>query len=168
MPSDLLLPDFHKVIQTTMGWENAHLHQFVKKKTFYAPKMDDFYLFDMGAEDYKKIKVSDLLIKERDKIIYEYDFGDGWEHDVVLEKILPYDKNQTLPVCIKGKMNCPLEDSGGVWGYAELLEILKNPEHEEYEYYLEWLDGSFDPEFFDKDEVNEMLQEKDYGCYSFF
>ena len=97
---------------------------------------------------------------------YEYDFGDGWNHEIVLEKILPFDDKVEYPVCIKGKMNCPLEDCGGVWGYADLLKVLKNPQHKEYDELVDWVgDEDFDPEYFDKDEVNELLREKNYGCW---
>lgn len=69
------------------------------------------------------------------------------------------------PICLTGKMNCPPEDCGGVWGYSELLEILKDPDHEEYDSYLEWLGGKFDPGYFDKDKVNDCLREEDFGFY---
>ena len=165
IPSDLLLSDFHKVIQTSMGWTNSHLHQFIKNRTFYTVKMQDDDLWDeMDNVDYKEMKISDLLKKEKDKIVYEYDFGDGWEHDIILEKILPPDNNTKHPICLTGKMNCPPEDCGGIWGYSDMLEILKDPDHEEYESYIEWLGEEFDPTYFDKDEVNELLREKDYGC----
>jgi len=165
IPSDLLLSDFHKVIQTSMGWTNSHLHQFIKNRTFYTVKMQDDDLWDeMDNVDYKEMKISDLLKKEKDKIVYEYDFGDGWEHDIILEKILPPDNNTKHPICLTGKMNCPPEDCGGIWGYSDMLEILKDPDHEEYESYIEWLGEEFDPKYFDKDEVNELLREKDYGC----
>jgi len=165
IPSDLLLSDFHKVIQTSMGWTNSHLHQFIKNRTFYTVKMQDDDLWDeMDNVDYKEIKISDLLKKEKDKIVYEYDFGDGWEHDIILEKILPPDNDTKHPICLTGKMNCPPEDCGGIWGYSDMLEILKDPDHEEYESYIEWLGEEFDPKYFDKDEVNELLREKDYGC----
>lgn len=166
IPSDLLLSDFHKIIQTAMGWTNSHLHQFIKDRTFYAPHMeeeDDFWPRP-NRIDYEKITISELLKKEKDKIIYEYDFGDGWRHDIVLQKILPPDDKADYPVCLSGKMNCPPEDCGGVWGYAEMLRILNQPDHEEYESYRKWLGGDFDPEYFDKDEVNEMLREPDFGC----
>ncbi len=168
MPSNMLLSDLHKVIQTTMGWTNSHLHQFIKDRTFYAEKSEDDDFWDeMDNVDYKKIKVSDLLKAEKDKMVYEYDFGDGWEHDVILEKILPMDKNTTLPICLTGKNSCPPEDCGGVWGYAEMLEVLKNPKHEEYESIVEWLGEEFDPTYFDKNEVNEMLQSKNYGVFEY-
>lgn len=160
IPSDLLLSDFHKVIQTSMGWTNSHLHQFIKNKTFYTVKMqDDDFWEEMDNVDYKNMKVTDLLKKEKDKIVYEYDFGDGWEHDIILEKILPLDNNTKYPICLTGKMNCPPEDCGGIWGYSDMLEILKDPDHEEYESYIEWLGEKFDPEYFNKDEVNEFLKE---------
>ena len=147
------------IIQITMGWTNSHLHQFIKNRTFYTERMpDDDTWGEMDNVDYKKIKISSLLKKEKEKIVYEYDFGDGWEHDVLLEKILPGDEKLKLPVCVAGKMACPPEDCGGIWGYADLLEILKNPKHEEYDSFMEWLGGEFNPEHFDKDEVNKMLR----------
>jgi len=166
---DLLLSDFHKIIQTSMGWTNSHLHQFIKNQTYYSMRMPENDLWDeMNDVDYKKMKISDLLKNEKEKITYEYDFGDSWYHDVILEKILPVDEKLKYPVCLAGKMNCPPEDCGGVWGYSDMLEILKQPDHEEYDSYIEWLGGPFDPEHFDKDIVNEMLREEDFGCIGFF
>lgn len=170
IPSDLLLVDIHKIIQTTMGWTNSHLHQFIKDRTFYSIKYkDDFTCNEMNNIDYKKkkIRLSDLLKTEKDKIIYEYDFGDGWEHEIILEKILPVDNKVKYPICMSGKMHCPPEDCGGIWGYSDLLEILKQPDHEEYESSIEWLGDDFDPEYFDKDEVNDLLKEKNFGCLEF-
>lgn len=159
IPSDLLLSDFHMVIQITMGWTNSHLHQFIKDRTYYTKRMpDDDFWDEMDNVDYKNMKIADLLQKEKEKIVYEYDFGDSWEHDVILEKILPIDNNLKYPVCLTGKMSCPPEDCGGVWGYSEMLEVLKDPSHEQYESYIEWLGGEeFDPEFFDKNEINELF-----------
>jgi len=166
--SDVLLPDFHKIIQTAMGWTNSHLHQFIKDRIFYTLKTPDNDMWDdLENVDYRKIKISALLKSEKDKVLYEYDFGDGWEHDIVLEKIMPVDEKIQVPVCLAGKMNCPPEDCGGVWGYADLLEILKNPKHKEYESYMEWMGGEFSPEYFDKEEVNKLLVEKDFGCFRF-
>ncbi len=158
IPSDFLLSDFHLIIQITMGWTNSHLHQFIINRTFYTQRMQDDDLWDeMDNVDYKKMKISDLLKKEKEKIVYEYDFGDSWEHDIILEKILPIDNNLKYPVCLTGKMNCPPEDCGGVWGYFDMLKVLKDPDHEEYESYIEWLGEEFDPEFFDKNEINKLL-----------
>ena len=84
---------------------------------------------------------------------YTYDFGDNWEHTVELEEILPRDKDVEYPRCIAGERACPPEDCGGIWGYEDLLQIISDPEHEEYEAMLEWIGGEFDPEHFDAKEV---------------
>ena len=168
IPSDLLLSDFHKIIQVSMGWTNSHLHQFIKNRIFYTERMlDDDLWGEMDNVDYKFIRVSDLLKKEKERIIYEYDFGDGWEHHIIVEKILPIDSKINYPVCVKGKMNCPPEDCGGIWGYASMLEILEQPDHEEYESFIEWLGGKFEPEYFDLEEINELLSEDNYGLFEF-
>ncbi len=159
VPSDLLLSHFHEVIQVTMGWTNSHLHQFIKNKTYYTEKMIGDDLWDeMGNIDYSGMKISDLLKKEKDKIIYEYDFGDSWKHDITLEKIEESEINDYRPICLTGKNNCPPEDCGGIWGYNDMLEILKQPDHEEYEEYVEWLGEEYDPKYFDKNEINKIFK----------
>ena len=169
VPSDLLLSDFHKIIQTTMGWTNSHLHQFIQNRTFYTRRMEDDGFWDeMDNVDYSKIKVSDLLKKEKDRITYEYDFGDSWEHDIILEKIEKNGTNKNIPTCLTGKNNCPPEDCGGIWGYSDMLEILKHPDHEEYEEYVEWLGEEFDLKNFDKIKINERLKTQDFGCFELF
>ena len=169
IPSDMLLSDFHKVIQSAMGWTNSHLHQFVKDETYYLQKMQDDWTWDeMNNVDYKRRKVSGLLKKENDVMIYEYDFGDSWEHIILLEKITENTRGQKMPVCLDGKRNCPPEDCGGTYGYEDLLNILADPKHEEHGNYLKWLGGEFDPEYFSVDEVNKLLKRKDYGCISFY
>lgn len=166
IPSDLLLPDFHKVIQSTMGWTNSHLHQFKKGNKFYKERIpvDDFW-DEITDVDYANVRISDVLSQEKEKITYVYDFGDRWEHDIILEKILPADKHMKYPSCLTGKRTCPPEDCGGTWGYEEMLEILKQPDHEEYESYLEWLGEEFDPEFFDMKRVNALLKTENFGVF---
>ena len=156
VPSDIQLGKLHIVLQVVMGWTNSHLHQFVSGRTFYGIH-DDEFSFEMEVEDENKYKLNQLLKSEKDALIYEYDFGDGWEHKIVLEKILPHENDKQLPRCIKGKRACPPEDCGGIWGYQGLLDILKDPEHQEYEDMVEWLDGEFDSEAFSIDEINERL-----------
>ena len=156
IPSDLLLSDFHKIIQISMGWTNSHLHQFIKNRTYYTVRMPDDDLWDeMDNIDYKTMKISDLLKKNKEKIIYEYDFGDGWEHDIILEKRLPIDDKITYPICLTGKMNCPPEDCGGIWGYEHNLEVLADKNHPDYEEIHEWMGDDVTPEFFDLKKINE-------------
>lgn len=158
--SDILLVDLHRIIQTTMGWTNSHLHLFSDGIFEYSPKEFEVE----NTKNSRIVRLDKILKEEKSKINYEYDFGDGWEHDLILEKILTPDNQLQVPKCIAGKRNCPPEDCGGIWGYSDMLEILKQTDHEEYESYLEWLGGNFDPEYFDMDDINERLKKKDFGC----
>jgi hypothetical protein len=97
----------------------------------------------------KTAKISDYFTLKNKGAFYEYDFGDDWQHKITLEKILPAKEGEKYPVCIDGKRACPPEDVGGVCSYAEFLEILKDPNHEDYEESIEWAGEDFDPELFD-------------------
>lgn len=156
IPSTMGLDVLHQVLQTAMGWTDSHLHQFVSGRTFYSA-VDEYDEFGMEAEDESRYTIAQLLQKEKDSILYEYDFGDDWQHRIVLEKTLPLDGATPLPKCIKGRRACPPEDCGGVWGYQNLLEVLKDPGHSEYDDMLEWVGGGLDPERFDVREINAML-----------
>jgi hypothetical protein len=92
------------------------------------------------------------------KFVYEYDFGDSWEHAIVVEKIVPPEAGVKYPRCLKGKRACPPEDVGGIWGYANFLEAIHDPNHEEHDSYLAWISGAFDPEALDLDEINQALR----------
>jgi hypothetical protein len=111
----------------------------------------------MDIEDEDKYKLDQLLKSEKDTIIYEYDFGDGWEHKVLLEKILHFNTDNKLPICTKGKRACPPEDCGGIWGYGDLIDILNDSEHSEHESMLEWLGDKFDSEALDIEQINKTL-----------
>jgi hypothetical protein len=163
--SDIKLPDLHKIIQTVMGWTNSHLHQFIIGNQYYSLPNDESFC---KVIDYRKVKLDSLFNTPKSKLIYEYDFGDGWEHSIVIEKTLPREKNTYYPICIEGKRNCPPEDCGGAFGYENLIEIINNPEHEEYDEMMEWLGDYFDPEKFNIDEMNEFLREKNFGCIELF
>lgn len=155
VPSDVSLGRFHMILQVIMGWTNSHLHQFISGSTMYGMVDDD--LIELDMKDENQYKLSDLLKEEKDTVRYEYDFGDSWMHKIILEKKLPYDESIKVPSCIKGKRACPPEDCGGVWGYDDLQAIVKNPSHPEHQEMLEWLGGKFDPDYFDVEEVNQML-----------
>jgi hypothetical protein len=155
VPGNIGLAAFHDVIQVTMGWTDSHLHQFIANQVFYGTPHD----FELEMEDETQYKLFQLLTKEKESLVYEYDFGDSWEHKILLEKILPCDPKIALPICLKGKRACPPEDCGGIWGYEELLQTISNPKHPEHDEMLEWLGAEFDPEEFDLEEINEDLEE---------
>lgn len=154
--ADTPLEDLHYIIQDVMGWYNAHLHLFKKGTLLFEPEEFSEGFFESNG-DYDGTIISDLLKKEKDKIEYEYDFGDGWAHTITLEKILNQTKYESLPVCTGGKNACPPEDCGGIPGYYMMLEALKDPKHPEYESYKEWLGGDFDPTYFNIDDFNELM-----------
>jgi hypothetical protein len=91
---------------------------------------------------------------------YEYDFGDSWRHEILVEKVLAPEAGGRYPQCVAGKRACPPEDCGGVWGYERFLEVIKDEDDPEHEETLEWAGGSFDPEAFSVEEANEALQEE--------
>ncbi len=106
-------------------------------------------LEELQMEDERMMRLSELIDEPKETFEYAYDFGDNWQHVVTLEKILPAASAVKYPVCLAGKRACPPEDSGGVWGYSDLLKILRNPAHPEYRDMRAWAGRSFDPEVFD-------------------
>jgi len=114
---------------------------------------------EMEGEDENAVTLGEVCPKIKSKLIYEYDFGDGWEHTIEVQKIVAPELDVEYPVCLSGKKACPPEDCGGVWGYYELLETIADPKHEEHEDMLEWLGGEFDPDTFNLKEVNVILAE---------
>jgi hypothetical protein len=158
VPATYTLGDFHYVIQIAMGWENDHLHAFrIGGRSFAIPMEDDL---DGSDEDSDMVTLAKLgLSKPGAKFNYEYDFGDGWEHEITVETVTKRNKNRHYPQCLKAVRACPPEDCGGVPGFARLLKIMKNPNHSEYEDTLEWLGEGFDPKFVDVDEINETFTE---------
>ncbi len=157
VPGDITLAKLHRVIQAVMGWYDSHLHQFIVGKTYYGvPSLDEFS--ELELKDERKVRLDQVLSKLKQKMVYEYDFGDGWEHDIVLEKVLPLDSNTRYPVCLEGARACPPEDCGGVGGYENFLEAIRDPDHEEHDEYLGWIGGEFDPEEFDIVLANRELK----------
>ncbi len=158
--SSVLLSDFHKIIQTVMGWTNSHLHQFRVGNLIYSQPDEESL---MECIDYTDVELQTVLNSDNKEIIYDYDFGDDWEHIITLKKTLEELPKQ-IPICISGKRNCPPEDCGGPYGYMTLLRILKNPKHKEYKEMKQWIGKKFDSEYFDIEIINKLLKKKDYGC----
>lgn len=150
----MTLGELHEVLQIAMGWTNSHLHQFIKGRVYYGEPDEE-----SGEEtiDEKTVPLTEIFRRAKSSIVYEYDFGDGWDHRLVLEKILPAETAGAVPRCVAGGGACPPEDCGGAGGYAALLEALRDPKCDRHEEAVEFMPEGFDPAVFDMDAVNEEL-----------
>ena len=161
VPENYTFLDLHEAIQAAMNWEDYHLHEFEMQnpKTGALDRIgtesdgyDDFADESLVPEN--KAKISEYFTLENKDALYTYDFGDNWQVKVRLEKILPKKEGVEYPICTAGKRAAVPEDIGGIWGYEDMLEILKDPEHEDYEDTVAWLGKDFDPEYFDPKDVS--------------
>lgn len=172
IPGNATFRELHEAIQLALGWGDGHLHSFATKKRagmYIEGEITDLRTFEAGAPweekpaDERKVRLKQRLSKHGQRIAYTYDFGDSWEHEILLEKIVEPEKGIEYPICTGGKRACPPEDCGGLGGYDRLLAILADPKHKEHEEMLEWLGlenaDEFDPEEFDVDTTNELLRD---------
>jgi hypothetical protein len=126
VPSSIKLCCLHSAFQVVMGWADSHLHQFEQgDKNWGVPEWDEFDEFDLIDET--KTQLAKVLKAEGDSMTYQYDFGDDWRHEVVLEKIIPVKDVVNAPICFGGERRCPPEDVGGVPGYEQFLEAIFDP-----------------------------------------
>lgn len=157
VPAELSLFELHRVIQGAMGWSDSHLHQFIHRGTYYgAPDRE----FGLPTVSERRTRLTDLLERPKDRLAYEYDFGDSWEHDVVLEGIEATQPGARYPRVTAGKRACPPEDVGGCHGYAEFVAAISDPGHDEHQSMLTWAGGRFDPERFDLLAANDRVPKK--------
>lgn len=160
VPGDATLGWLHSCLQTAMGWHGGHLHMFLTDDASYSSP-NPFSGLEMDSDDLdeRKFTLQQVAPEAGDTFAYEYDFGDSWHHEITVEKILPGDAaSATQAICLTGKRACPPEDCGGVWGYANLLKVLKNPKHEDHESMKEWLGRPHDAEAFDLEGTNLELR----------
>ncbi len=155
IPVDVSLGYLHDVIQGAMGWENCHLYDFMTGRGRRSSL--SYQLRDESGSVFYKTAVRSFLPREKSTIVYLYDFGDGWQHKVVLEKVVEIGANQSLPVCLAGKNACPPEDCGGIGGYYSKLEALADSDDEYHDEVIEWMGEDFDPAFFDLEKTNRFL-----------
>lgn len=165
VPSNLTLTALGEVLQDAMGWMHEHLFQFRKGDVYFVDHEQLEDSFGFGRFTYKdmdKCTVDDLLTEKGKRVIFEYDFGDSWEHDLWYKGEREYEKEEKPTISyVKGQGACPPEDCGGIWGYEDLLEIKKKKKRtKEERENLEWycMDGNFDPEECDDEEIEEMMQ----------
>jgi hypothetical protein len=153
--SDVSLARLHKILQALMGWYDYHLYQFqIRGKTHGPPREDDD---DYGKRESVRIEVSTVFANGPDTILYEYDFGDGWEVDIQVEDMLPPAKQKWDAVCVDGARHGPPEDCGGPHRYQSMVAALKKGTGKEYEEYIEWIGKRFDPGYFGVREMNRAL-----------
>lgn len=154
VPSSATLKQLHYILQVAMGWTDSHLHKFEAKGQLYGKPDRDF---GSSVNDETHVRLEQVLLRVKQSMLYEYDFGDSWIHQIVLEKILPPSPELKVPKCVAGARACPPEDCGGAYGYAEFLQAIKDPSHPEHDETLEWVGEDYDPEFFDLEEINKYL-----------
>ena len=150
-----------------MRWTNSHLHQFRDGERIISDPAFELDEFEGSPAvlDERKVMLMQVAPRERDELLYEYDFGDSWEHRVAVARILDPDAAAAkVARCLDSARACPPEDCGGVWGYADLLKIIANPRHKEHKTMLEWLGGPFDPEAFDLNKTNTFLRKPKWPC----
>ena len=153
--SETWLSDMPWILEQAVGWDSYHLHAFDIDGVRYGVPDPDW---DLDFLDEYQFRLGEVLPTVGSKMRYDYDFGDGWEHDVLVEAISLPQRGVKYPVCIDGKRTCPPEDCGGPWGYANVLEALRDPGHAEHEELTAWAPPGFSPARFDLETTNEAMR----------
>lgn len=155
---NLKMDVFHQVLQIIMGWHDSHLHEFIISKNSYGlidPDDDNGNMVDES-----KFRINDLINKSGQKFQYIYDFGDDWNHRLVLEDTEENEGGQVLPLCIAGQGSCPPEDCGGIHGYYEFVEAMQSPKHGRHKELKKWYGKKYDPSEFDLNGINKSLEKE--------
>ncbi len=154
VPGAFTLDRVHRVIQYAMGWQNYHLHSFEIDGSQYGEPDPEG---ELDLRDELDVRL-DAVCGKDGRFSYTYDFGDWWEHEIVVEAVYPADPDQRYPLCQAGERACPPEDVGGTYGYAHFLAALADPGHREHEAMREWIGRPFDPEAFDPGRATVLLR----------
>jgi len=154
VPGSVRLDKLHRMLQAAMGWGDSHLHCFQIGESRFGMQADDYPEDELDETDVTVV----AAIGEATRFSYEYDFGDGWDHEVLVERRWRMAIGLKFGVCLDGANACPPEDCGGSGGYARLLEVLADPNHEEHEELAGWVGGRFDASEFDVGLANALLQ----------
>jgi hypothetical protein len=159
VPSTMTLAQFHDALQIIMGWTDSHLHRFiVNGKEYGRPDHEKRFADDDPLRDEHRVRLASLFPVVPASLLYEYDYGDGWQHVLVVEQYWSASPDVQYPVCVEGERACPPEDVGGIHGYEELLAVLADPKHEENEGMRMWAGEDIEPEAFDVETVNQSLR----------
>jgi hypothetical protein len=160
VPSDVTLFRLHEILQVAMGWYDCHMHLFMRNGIEYGPPDPELNVERISE---RATRLQDVLRRPKERLLYEYDFGDGWEHDVVLENVLEPQAGVRYPICVTGKRACPPEDCGGIGGFYHYLSALADAKHPDHAEMVEWRRPSFDASAFDINEVNGLLHPGKHG-----
>ena len=156
VPQDVTLAQLHAILQIVMGWTNSHLHQFKVGDVVFAEPHQEY---EPGPIDHRRITLNQIAPRRGSTCVYEYDFGDSWRHDIVLEAIETGDL--AYPRCTDGEGRCPPEDVGGISGYEHLKRVIADPGDAEHTAMLEWLGlesaREFDAAAFDLARANAAM-----------
>ena len=144
-------------LEAAMGWFGGHLHAFEVGGTTYQLPADDEFGW-RPTKDERRAALNKVLPTVSMKMLWEYDFGDGWEHDVVVAAIESPQEAKRYPPCVAGERACPPEDCGGVPGYEDLLRVLADPRDPEHEHMVGWAPPGFDAAVFDLVGANRRLR----------
>lgn len=173
VPDDITIYQLHLIIQDSMGWEHAHLYEFSDAKWKNTIRVgipsdidDGFEIYEAPLQSAFNVRLKDVFLEENNAkpFWYWYDFGDDWWHRISFLKI---SKKQLMefeghPVCIDAIGKCPPEDCGGIWGYAEFLETIKDKDHPEHDELREWFglepEDEYDETTANLEKINSMLK----------
>ena len=156
VPAEIKLARLHVALQAAMGWQDYHLHAFRIDDIDYGLPDPDYEPMGVPLKDDRRATLRSL-VSVGESFVYEYDFGDGWEHEILVEAVLAPRPRTRYPRVVDGARACPPEDVGGTPGFEGFLEVVGDPRHAEHDSILEWAGGSFDPDAFDLDAANREL-----------
>jgi hypothetical protein len=155
VPLDIRLDHLHLAIQAAMGWTNSHLYEIRAGDVGWGEPHPDW---PDGPQNARKARLIDVLEDSgKKKLCYLYDFGDGWEHTIKVERVLDAGPGVSYPRLVEAVGRCPPEDIGGPWGYAEFLEAIADPKHERHVELADWLADDFDPKAVDAGQLAEAV-----------
>jgi hypothetical protein len=157
VPGEIMLSKLHTIFQVAMGWEDYHLHLCLIGDKVYCVPDDEFDDEEFDDVDEDTVLLADVVTVPM-HFSYQYDLGDSWEHEVVIETLDPVPLAVKFAACIDGQRACPPEDCGGTGGYKKFIEAVADPTHEEHDDYVRWVGRPFDPEAFSLAAANAALQ----------
>lgn len=155
VPSQITLYELHEILQLLFSWDNYHQHRFQIGEQRYS---DPLFRMASGTRNEKMTQLGQVVPPPGHSFRYEYDFGNSWELEIEVEARWPAEPGGRYPRCTGGELASPPEDSGGIWGFVNLLQALENPEDPEHVEIRAWVGDDYDPSRFDLEATNARLR----------